>query len=254
MLDDLIRTSFFAFFLVFCRCGSAMMLLPGLGEPFISPRIRLTLGLALSLVITPLASPTLPAMPDSGLLLFLLIAGEIIIGLFIGIVARFLLSSLQVGGMAIAYQSGLANAFVRDPTSASQGALFGAFLTILGVLLIMVTDLHYIFIAALVDSYSLFIPGNPLPVDGIAETLARVVSDSFTLAIRIAAPFIVMGLVFYLGLGLLGRLMPQIQVFFIVLPVQIVLGWTVMALTVATAMALFLRSFETHYVDIFVIR
>lgn len=254
MLEDFIRTGLFAFFLVFCRCGSALMVLPGFGEPFISPRIRLMLGLSLSLAITPLASPVLPVMPASGLLLFLLIAGEIIIGLFIGVVARFLLTSLQVAGMAIAYQAGLANAFVRDPTSASQGALFGAFLTILGVLLIFVTDLHYVFIAALADSYSLFIPGNALPSGDIAETLSRVVADSFILAIRIAAPFIVMGLIFYLGLGLLGRLMPQIHVFFIVLPIQILLGWTVMALTVSTAMILFLDSFETHFTEIFILR
>lgn len=244
MLEEILKTDIFAFFMVFSRLGAALMLLPGYGEPFVSPRFRLMIGLTLSLVVTPLVAPTLPALPESPFTLFLLLSGEIIIGLFIGAVARFMLSCLQVSGMVIAYQSGMANVFVKDPATQSQGALFGAFLTIFAVLLIFVTDLHYLLIAALVDSYTLFLPGEIPNFGDISETLARVVSDSFTMAIKIAAPFLVVGLVFYLGLGLLGRLMPQIQMFFIVLPVQIMLGLLVFALAFSTGMMLFLNNFE----------
>jgi len=247
MLAELFQTDIFALFLVFSRIGAALMLLPGYGEPYVNPRFRLMLAIAISLVITPLALPYLPPMPGNFIHLLLLLLGEIIIGLFIGAVARFLLSTLQVAGMVIAYQAGLANAFIKDPVSQSQGALFGAFLTITGLLMIFTTDLHYMFIHALVDSYTLFTPGASLPFGEFSEVVSRVVSDSFSMSIRIAAPFLVMGLIFYLGLGLLGRLMPQVQVFFIILPVQVALGMFVLAFTFGAGLTLWISYFENVF-------
>lgn len=244
MLQEILQADLFAFFLVFTRVGSALMLLPGFGETYLSPRLRLMIALGLALVVTPLVAGTLPALPGSPLTLFLIIAGEVVVGVFLGMLARIIFAALQTAGMAIAYQSAMANAFVNDPTTASQGALFGAFLGIVGVVIIFESGLHYYMLSGIVDSYTLFAPGKIPPFEDYAFATARVFADSFSLALRIASPFIVVALTFYLGLGLLGRLMPQIQVFFIALPIQIVLGFLVLALTMVAGMTWFLGAFE----------
>jgi flagellar biosynthetic protein FliR len=251
MLHQILQADLFAFFLVFARVGSAVMLIPGFGETFVSPRLRLVIALAISLVVAPVVAPNLPALPESPIEMFLVLGGEIVIGLFLGTVARVLFNSLQTAGMIIAYQTGLANAFITDPTAAVQGALFSAFLGILGVVVIFETGLHHLMLSAVVDSYGVFLPGHLPPLDDLSNLAARVVSDSFDLAMRIAAPFVVVALVFYLGLGLLGRLMPQIQVFFIVLPLQIALGLLVMALTIGAGMTWFLGAYGDEITNIF---
>ncbi len=227
-----------------------MLLLPVFAEPYVTPRVRLMIALSVSVVVTPLVSESLPTIPESPFLLFLLIFGEFIIGLFIGALARFLMSSLQIGGMIIAYQSGLANAFVLDATSQSQGALFGAFLTILGIMAIFATDLHYLFLSGLVDSYNVMVPGAPPPAGDMANLASRVTSDSFHLAMKISSPFLLIGLLFYLGLGLLGRLMPQVQVFFIALPLQVLAGLIVFALSLSAGILVFLTSYEEYFLNL----
>jgi flagellar biosynthetic protein FliR len=244
MLKDLLGADVFSFFLVFARLGSAVMLMPGLGESYVSPRFRLMIALAITLVVTPVVSPTLPPQPENPFELALVVSGEILVGVFLGLVARILFNALQTAGMMIAYQTGMANAFIADPTAAVQGALFGVFLAILGVLVIFETGLHQMLLAAIVDSYRVFIPGHLPPLDDFSRVVARVVADSFDLAVRMAAPFVVMALVFYLGLGLLGRLMPQIQVFFIALPLQIMLGFIVLMVSIAAMLAWFTGAFQ----------
>jgi len=253
MLQDILQANLFAFFMVFARVGSAVMLIPGFGESFVPPRMRLMIALGISLVVAPLVSAAIPPLPASPVALFLALGGEVVIGLFIGTVARFLFFALQTAGMIMAYQSGLANAFVADPTAAVQGALFSVFLGILGVVVIFESGLHQLLIRAVVDSYGLFAPGHLPPLDDFSNTAARVMADSFDLAMRIAAPFVVVALIFYLGLGLLGRLMPQIQVFFIVLPLQIALGLIVLAVTVVAGMTWFLSTYADEIASIFML-
>ncbi|MGB1548273.1 MAG: flagellar biosynthetic protein FliR, partial [Alphaproteobacteria bacterium] len=84
-----------------------------------------------------------------------------------------------------------------------------------------------------------------------AHTMTFMVAQSFVLAAEIAAPFLVIGMVFYLGLGLLGRLMPQVQVFFIAMPVQIGIGLMILALTSIAAFGWFLDQFREHFGNLF---
>jgi len=244
MLEQILPATLFAYLLVFARAGSVLMVLPGFGESYITPRLRLLLGLAIAVLLTPVLRPSLPALPDSPLTLLVLLAIEILIGLFLGLAARILMSALQVAGMVAAYHSSLANAFVFDPAAAQQGALAGAFLTITGLLLIFVTNLHHVLLMGIFGSYQIFVPGAPLPVADMSEAAARLVADSFLLAMQIAAPFVAVGLLFTLGVGLLNRLMPQVQMFFVAMPMQIMLGIIVLMLTLSAVMMWFLDGFE----------
>ena len=244
MLSALLPAEIFALLLVFVRVGAAVMLMPGIGDPYVAPRIRLLFALLIALAVTPLLAASLPGLPESPAALVLLLLGETVIGLFLGGLARLLMAALTTAGMVIAYMSSLANALVDDPSAAQQGSIAGSFLTMVAMLVIFALDLHHLILRAVVDSYLLFPPGQPLPVGDFAEVVTRLASRSFLLSMQIAAPFVAVGLIFYLGIGLLARLMPQVQVFFVALPVQVTMGLVLLFFTLPVAIHWFVGAFE----------
>lgn len=244
MLAELLPQQVFALLLIFVRLGTALMIMPGFGEAYISPRIRLLIALTVSVVVQPVLPPVLPPLPDSAMALFLLIAGEAFVGFFIGTVSRILMAALSIGGMMIATVSGLANALTNDPTAAQQGSIAGSFLTMLALLIIITLDLHHVLLRGVIESYSLFVPGQALLFGDFSEMIARVVSKAFLLGFQIAAPFVAVALIFNLGLGLLARLMPQLQVFFIAIPLQIVIGMGILMIALPALLAWFIAGFE----------
>ncbi len=241
MFASYLPAEIFGFLLVFSRIGAMIMLFPALGETAVPANIRLTLALLLSLVIYALVRSSLPGMPANGVELSFLIGGEVVIGLFIGGSIRLLMSALHVGGTIIAFQSGLASAMAFDPAQSAQSALMASFMTLVGVVLIFATDLHHLMIAAMRDSYVLF-PAGLVPEAGDFAALAtRTVSNAFALGVQISAPFLVYGLLFNIGLGLLARLMPQIQVFFIAMPLNILLAFAIFLSIFSAAMFWFIQ-------------
>jgi len=117
--------------------------------------------------------------------------------------------------------------------------LVGNFLTVLGITLVFATNLHQLVIAALNDSYSLFRPGEVPLVGDMAQHITNVIAAAFRIGIQLSAPFLVFGLLFNLGLGVLSRLMPQMQVFFIGLPLSILLGLLLLMLVIGAMMGTF---------------
>ena len=171
----------------------------------------------------------------------MLLFQELIIGAVLGLTARLAISALQIAGSVVAQQMGLGFVTAVDPTQNQQGILVGNFLSVLGVTLIFATDLHHLVIAALNDSYALFQPGE-LPLIGRCRAArdARPSPRAFRIGIQLSAPFLVFGLLFNLGLGVLSRLMPQMQVFFIGLPLSILLGFLILLLVIGAMMGTFL--------------
>jgi flagellar biosynthetic protein FliR len=232
------------FMLVFARIGTMMMLLPGLGELSVPVRMRLTVALVLAAVLLPLHRDAYQLDLRSYGPVLVMLGEELFIGAVLGMTARFTISALQVAGSVIAQQLGLGFVTAVDPTQGQQGVIFGNFLTMLGVTLIFATDLHHLVIAALNDSYVLFRPGEvPLIGDAAALTV-RTIGSAFKVGIQLSAPFLVFGLLFNLGLGVLSRLMPQMQVFFVGMPLSILAGLLIFLLVVGAMMSIFLGSVE----------
>ncbi|NKB56808.1 MAG: flagellar type III secretion system protein FliR [Alphaproteobacteria bacterium] len=245
MLERLLALEVFSYLLVFSRLGAAIMLLPGFGEAFVPLRVRLLAALTVTAVMYPVVAPLLPDTPTAFVAVLLLILGEVTVGVFIGTVARVLTSALSTTGTIIAFLTGFANAILFNPAIRDQGAMTSVLLSLLGILLILVTDLHHLMFAALMDSYTMFVPGSGLPFDDFSEAIGRLVAGSFLLGVQLAAPFIIVVLLFYICLGILARLMPQFQVFFVGLPLQIMLGLTVLVVSISAIMMLFLDYFAT---------
>ena len=229
-----------AFLLVFARTGTMVMLLPGLGEQNISARLRLTIALVLAAVLLPLHRGAYQIDTSALAPTIVLLVEEIFIGAVLGLTARLTISALDVAGSVIAQQLGLGFVTAIDPTQGEQGAILGNFLTMLGITLFFATDMHHLVIAALNDSYSLFAPGEVPPSGDVAALVTKTVSGAFRIGIQLSAPFLAFGLLFNLGLGVLSRLMPQMQVFFVALPASILIGFLFLVLVLGAMMGLFL--------------
>lgn len=244
MLEQFLVTELFAFLIVFCRMGSAIMLLPGVGEAFVSPRTRLLFALAVSLVITPVTQVYMPPVPGSILGLTVLIVMEVLVGVFIGLLARMLLAAMHTAGMIIAFQSGLAAAMMFDPTAGTQGSPFGNLLSMTAIMLLFALDMHHVILIGVADSYSLFAPGMFPPVGDFAQTAAYITSSILMVAVAFTAPHMVMGLLVYLGSGILSRLMPAMHVFFVIIPLQILVSVMLLMVTITTGMLMYMSFFE----------
>lgn len=244
MLRDILTLNLFAFFLVFARMGAALMLMPAFSGAFIPTEARLLFALAVSFVLTPVLAPLLPGLPASLSGMFLLIAGEVIVGSFFGMLARIMVSLLQTAGTVISFVSSMANALVQDAVVDQQSATIAGFLGNLGVLLLFVTDLHHLMLKAVIDSYVLFEPGQALVWGDFSQAIARRVAESFSLGVQISAPLIITGFAYNLGLGLLGRLMPNLPIFFVGMAAQVVIQIAVLVLALSGMMMVFLNHFE----------
>jgi flagellar biosynthetic protein FliR len=233
-----------AFILMFARLGTMIMLLPGLGERSVPVRVRLTIALVLTFVMFPLhrAGYTIDLRAPGPVIVAL--GQELLIGLVLGMTARLTISALQTAGSVIAQQLGLGFVTAVDPTQGQQGIILGNFLTLLGITLIFATDLHHFTIAALHNSYALFHPGEVPLAGDIAALMTRSAAAAFRIGIQIAGPFLVFGLLFNLGLGVLSRLMPQMQVYFIGIPLSILVGLIALLLVIGAMMGTFLGYFE----------
>ena len=203
MLDEFLSVNIFAFLLVFIRLGAAFMVVPGFGEAFIPPRVRLGIALAVSLLVLPFAAGTI-----------------------------------------IAQQSGLAAAQFFDPAQMTQGAITSTFLTLMGLTMIFVTDMHHIFIEGTFATYRLFPVGQVPDFGNISILITDFVQLSFKLGFQMSAPFLVFGITFYIGIGLINRLMPQVQIFFVAMPLQIILSFAILAITIGASMMWFINYYE----------
>lgn len=244
MLQQIVAGNVFIFMLILCRIGSAMMSLPGIGEASIPLRVRLSLALLMSGLLVPILGPSLPALPAQPMNLAFLLLTEIGFGLAIGLVTRMLLTAMHVAGTVIAMQAGLSAATFFDPNMGGQNAILSGALIFMGTALLFATDMHLVLLQAVYDSYTLFPPLRVPAFGDFAQVTVQLLSDAFSLGMRMAAPFIVYGVVFNVALGLLNRLMPTLQIFFIMQAPQIALSFVLFGFTLTAIGIAYTTYFE----------
>ena len=231
--------------MIFARIGAVLMMLPGVGESYVPPRIRLSLALVMSLALWPVVSGSLPGLPATLGGMAGWIIREVLVGLAIGALLRMFLTALATAGEVVALQTTLAFAQTANPTQASPGSTISAFLMILGTTLIFATNTHHLFIAGLVGSYELIAPARPLVTGDFASLAVRTLGDAFMLGIQLSAPVLVFAIIFNLASGLVGRVMPAFQVYFAAAPLSIILGLSVFALSLGVMGTVFIDRYRT---------
>ncbi|OYW13405.1 MAG: hypothetical protein B7X02_02250, partial [Rhodospirillales bacterium 12-54-5] len=196
LLHYFLATELSAFFMIFCRVGSAMMSLPGFSENYVPPRVRLMIALLFSVMLTPLLVSRIPPMPSSVLQLFVMMVQEIGVGVFFGLLVRSLISATHVGGNIIAAQSSLAVGAIFDPNSGATSPVISNILGLAAMTLFFVLNFHHLVLAALVKSYDVFTPGGFVSTGDMANLSMRWMSDAFNVGVLLAAPHIVYSLMF----------------------------------------------------------
>lgn len=219
----------FAVALVFARVGTALVLLPGFGENQIPARSKVFLGLAISLGLMPALAA--PAPPAEAPLLALMIGKEMLVGVFIGVGARILMSALHVLGAQVAFTSGLSNALTPNQANPESGSALAALMTMGAVVCLFLTNAHHVMLTGIMRSYAMLPPGQVMLSD-MVEQIARLGGAALYIAVTVGAPFYVISLLINLGMGLANRVMPAMQVFFVMGPGLIMGGLLVLMIAV----------------------
>ncbi|MGA3400083.1 MAG: flagellar biosynthetic protein FliR [Acetobacteraceae bacterium] len=228
LLADLPAWSF-AFMLVLARFGAAMALLPGLGETTVPAVVRVGLALGVTILLLPAIFPQPPPMPEVGLTAAGMIAAEVVTGLWLGWLARLICLALPIAAQFIAYLLGISTVLQPDAELGPQSTALSALFEIAVPVAILASGLYALPVTALAGSYRLIPPGMFLPVaDGTATAVAAV-GQAFGLALRLASPFVLAAIVWHVAIGLIARLVPRLQIYFVSMPGQIVGGLALLA-------------------------
>lgn len=228
MLQTITTELIFNFMLIFTRLGTAFSTFPALGDKNLSLRARLATALVVSFAVYLLVEDYLPKYSENFSYNISLLAIEFMIGLIISLGAKIYFWSLHTIGQILSMQSGLGSATFFDPAQRSQVSIFTSFLFIVVATAIFATDTHYLFIESVVESYKKFPPGQLLEVADMSKFITHMINDSFVLSFKIASPFLVVSLAILVGSGVLSRLMPNLQVFFVITPIQILVMYCVL--------------------------
>ena len=228
-----------AFLILFARVGAVLMLLPVFSEEAVPPRVRLMFAFGLSAGMWPIISPKVAAAAKLDSALPAIIVAEVMIGLAMGMIVKIMFSAATVAGSIISLQVGLSSALVNDPAMGGMSSVLSRFLAVAAAVVCMSMGVHHMWIASIVQSYGAFPVGGMPPAEDFARLAVQVTTDSMGLALSLAAPLIVYGIIFNVALGLSARVAPAIQVFFIAQPLNLLLGLALFASTVGIVLSTF---------------
>lgn len=215
--------------LVLARVGALVMMLPGISETEVPPMPRAGFALALALLLLPSAAPRGALADDAAALLRALVI-EVAIGLWIGWLARVAVLALQTAGQMASMATGLTNVLQPDALMGGQGSAMGRAFALAGPLLVLTTGLHEWPLRALAGSYSWLPVGGQGALPWQADEAVAAVGGSFAIALAVSGPLVVLSLVWHVGLALASRLVPQLQVFLVAAPGQILGGLIALSL------------------------
>ncbi|WP_411839740.1 flagellar biosynthetic protein FliR [Paracoccus sp. ME4] len=215
-----------AFFVVFARIGTFIIMMPALGETRYPARVRVALAIMISLLATPLSGgQTIVAHPA---LLVPVLGLEVAVGLFFALAMRVILSAVQIFGGKFGFYAGLSNSFAPNDGVTEGGSSVAAMIHMGLIAVILATNTHHVMIIGAVRSYGL-IPVGSAGFFDISEQLARLGANAFWMATMIGAPFMIYSVLANMALGIANKVMPSLQVFFVAGPALILIGFLVLA-------------------------
>jgi flagellar biosynthetic protein FliR len=242
---ELILNHAFGLVLILARVGATLAFLPGLGESTIPAVVKAGMAFTLTILLLPIIEPALPPRPDSQVTVGLMVMTELANGLWFGWLARVLTTSLPLAGQYISDFAGLSNVLIPNPELGPQTTAISNLYEIAVPALILSTGLYRLLLSALVGFYQLIPPGTMAWVPDSAAMTVSVVSQSFGLALRLAAPFILAAIAWHVAIGLVARLVPRLQIFFVALPGQIGLGLLLLAAISAPMIGAWMEAMRT---------
>jgi flagellar biosynthesis protein FliR len=224
---------FWAFLLVFVRCGALMLAAPFLGAQSVPVRVRVLTAAALALCLVSVVKPLTAPVPATTTELAQLVAYEALAGVLIGAMFNLVLQAIQLAGSLADLQIGLGSSQVLNPVSGVSVTVIAQFKYMLALIIFVTVDAHHTVIEALVASYS----AAPLRPEAIASAVTNLMQSFSLLAIQIAAPLIAVSFVVDAALGLVNKAVPTMQVFFVGMPAKILIGMVTISLVLPAIVA-----------------
>jgi flagellar biosynthetic protein FliR len=237
-----------AFALVLARVGAAMALLPGLGEAVAPAVVRVGLALSITILLVPGLQPTMPPVPAAGLAMGLMIAGEVVTGLWFGWVTRMIVLALPICAQLAGFMIGLSSVLQSDPELGAQSSVLGKLFETAAPAILMASGLYRLPLTALDGLFRLIPPGHLLPVADSAEIAVHAAGSGFSLALQLASPFVVIGIVWHLAMGLVGRIVSRMQIYFVSMPGQILAGLALLTIISGAILVAWRDSVQTYFI------
>jgi flagellar biosynthetic protein FliR len=207
-------------FILFCRVGACLMLMPGFSSPQIPVHVRLFLALAVTLSLTPLllAHVPLQALSDEPLTALRYIGAELLVGATIGMLGRLFLLALETMASAAAMAVGLSNPFGVMAEESEVLPPFVTLITLSATALIFIMDLHWEVFRGIAASYDAIPVKENFDVNFSLLQFSKLLTSTFQLALRISAPFIIYTIIIQTTISVINRLTPYISIYFISTP------------------------------------
>ena len=230
---DLLQNHAAVFLLLLTRITGIFIISPFFGSQNIPITMRVATAMTIAVVIFPVVDQhTIVETPASVLSYGLSVLSELFIGWLIGLVSYVALISISMAGKIMDLQVGYAMVQVMDPTSGQQNALIGSFLYNLAVIIFLVTDGHHFLFSGLVESFQMIpITGLNLDTD-IVDLMVDFTNGIFVSGMKVAIPVTFAILLTNVGLGILARTMPQLNIFVVGVPMHLVIGTFVLAMLI----------------------
>jgi flagellar biosynthetic protein FliR len=212
------------FLIVLARVGGLVSFAPFWSHNAAPARVRAILALMLALVITPIVQARLPTPPTDLIPFFVLLFGEVVIGIALGFAGRIVLSALDMAAHVVGFQMGFSLAGTIDPATHAQTAAFGTIAQMLGLLMLMTTNAHHWMLAAMVRSLLVVPVGSATVSQGLIDLFIRLSADAIAVGVALAAPMIILLITVEFALAIAGRAAPQLQIMILGFPIKIAVG------------------------------
>ncbi len=243
----------FSYFLTLFRISVVLFLMPFFGSKTIPNPVKAALVLTLSFALWPQLSFPGSMMPAHGIDIAIMLLGEVILGLILGLLVNFLFASVQFGGQIIGFQMGFSMVNVVDPITGTSNAVTAHFLYMCTMLTFLVLNGHLYLLSAVGTSFEYIPPGGLLLTPGLSNHILEFSNIMFSLAIKIAAPVMAALFLIDLALALISRAAPQMHVLVLGFPIKISVGFYFMGFLftiLATYVTDFLRELGPLYTTV----
>ncbi|QOL20432.1 flagellar biosynthetic protein FliR [Candidatus Bodocaedibacter vickermanii] len=239
MADQILLNEFWPIMVISARMIGLFSWMPGFGDLHIPFRMRMMIavGVATAFALT----LKVPSYPVNSFYMSAMLISEYLTGTFLGFTLKLFLSALETAGTIMSQSIGLSNALVPNLVDHDQTSILTSFFTLSGVTFIFVFDLHHLILWGVYNSYELIPIGTLNILQDKALLITHTVNDAFAYALKFSMPFFIFGNIIYIGMGILNKLIPQIQVFFLSMPIQILVGLIILMFSVGFILTSFLE-------------
>ncbi len=223
----------FVWLLVFLRVGFVLAFFPLVGERFVPARVRVLMAMVIALALAPVAPIDPAQFPLSIGGFVMLVLAEALLGFSIGFAGRLMFAIAQFSGQMAGEQMGFGMINAIDPTGSHQISVVAELMYLMAILIFLAADLHHGFLAVAADSFRTLPPGAASAGAGLTELMMGLGSTMFSLSLQLAMPVILIVFAINIGLGMIARAVPQINVFLESFPLRILGGLSIMLLSIS---------------------